>query len=63
MKVIRVLLLFKQGQRELRRLLHPSANIKVKVGSRAIPNQTIDVVWGFFATYLALLAFMLLLRS
>ena len=61
MKVIRVLLLFKQGQRELKRLLHPSANIKVKVGSRAIPNQTIDVVWGFFATYLALLAFMLLL--
>ncbi len=61
MKVIRVLLLFKQGQRELKRLLHPSANIMVKVGSRAIPNQTIDVVWGFFATYLALLAIMLLL--
>jgi len=61
MKVIRVLLLFKQGQRELKRLLHPSANIMVKVGGRAIPNQTIDVVWGFFATYLALLAFMLLL--
>jgi len=61
MKVVRVLLLFKQGQRELRRLLHPSANIKVKVGSRAIPNQTIDVVWGFFATYLALMALMLLL--
>lgn len=61
MKVIRVLLLFKQGQRELKRLLHPSANIKVKVGTRAIPNQTIDVVWGFFATYLALLALALLL--
>jgi len=61
MKVIRVLLLFKQGQRELKRLLHPSANIMVKVGTRAIPNQTIDVVWGFFATYLALLALMLLL--
>jgi len=61
MKVIRVLLLFKQGQRELKRLLHPSANIMVKIGTRAIPNQTIDVVWGFFATYLALLALMLLL--
>ncbi len=61
MKVIRVLLLFKQGQRELKRLLHPNANIMVKVGSRAIPNQTIDVVWGFFATYLALMALMLLL--
>jgi len=61
MKVVRVLLLFKQGQRELRKLLHPSANIMVKVGGRAIPNQTIDVVWGFFAAYLALMAIMLLL--
>lgn len=61
MKVIRVLLLFKQGQRELRRLLHPSAMIMVKVGGRPISNRLIDLVWGFFATYLALLAIMLLL--
>lgn len=61
MKVIRVLLLFKQGQREIRRLLHPQATIKVKVGKQAISNRMIDVVWGFFASYLALLAIMLLL--
>lgn len=61
MKVIRVLLLFKQGQREIRRLLHPNATIKVKVGKQAISNRMIDVVWGFFASYLALLAIMLLL--
>lgn len=61
MKVIRVLLLFKQGQRELRRLLHPSATIKVKVGGRPMSNKVIDVVWGFFAAYLALCVVMLLL--
>lgn len=61
MKVIRVLLLFKQGQRELRRLLHPYANIVVKVGQQTMSNRMIDIVWGFFASYLALLAVMLLL--
>ncbi len=61
MKVIRILLLFKQGQRELRRLLHPNAKIAVKVNGRTMSNKLIDVVWGFFATYLALTAVMLLL--
>ncbi len=61
MKVIRILLLYKQGKRELQRLLHPNARIKVKVGEHAMSNRMIDVVWGFFATYLALLALMLLL--
>ncbi len=61
MKVIRVLLLFKQGQRELKRLLHPNATIVVKVGNQAMSNRMIDLVWGFFATYLALLGIMLLM--
>ncbi len=61
MKVIRILLLFKQGQREMRRLLHPHATIMVKVGKQTMSNRMIDVVWGFFASYLALLAVMLLL--
>jgi trk system potassium uptake protein TrkH len=61
MKVIRVLLLFKQGQRELKRLLHPNATIVVKVGGSPVPNKVIDVVWGFFAAYLALFVVMLLL--
>lgn len=61
MKVLRVLLLFKQGQRELRRLLHPNAKIMVKVGGKALSNPMIDVVWGFFAAYVSLLTIMLLL--
>jgi len=58
---LRVLLLFKQGHRELKRLLHPNATIVVKVGGSPVPNKVIDVVWGFFATYLAICVIMLLL--
>ncbi len=61
MKVIRVLLLFKQGQRELTRLVHPSAHIPVKVGKKRISDRVIDVVWGFFAAYIALFSLMMLL--
>lgn len=60
MKVIRVLLLFKQGMRELTRLVHPKAKLLVKVGNQAMPDRVIDAVWGFFATYVAVFAFMLL---
>lgn len=51
MKVIRVLLLYKQGQREVRRLIHPNAVIAVKVGNEALPNSVIESIWGFFALY------------
>ena len=61
MKVVRILLLFKQGQRELLRMLHPYATVVVKVGRTTMPNHMIDMVWGFFASYLAILAVMLLM--
>jgi trk system potassium uptake protein TrkH len=51
LKVIRVLLLFKQGVRELTRLVHPSAQVAVKVGRRALDDRVIQGVWGFFAAY------------
>ncbi len=64
MKVIRVLLLFKQGQRELRRLIHPNAHLLVKVGRNAMSDQVVDAVWGFFAAYvLVFLVFMLLMMA
>jgi len=61
MKVIRVLLLFKQGQRELKRMLHPNAVMVVKLGDRPVKERTRDLVWGFFAIYVALLVIMMLL--
>lgn len=61
MKVIRVLLLLKQGQREMLRLIHPNAQVTVKVGRHPVDNSIIDAVWGFFAAYVALFALMMLI--
>lgn len=60
-KLLRVLLLFKQGHREIMRLIHPQAQILVKLGTREVNERTIDAVWGYFATYVGLFAIMLLL--
>jgi trk system potassium uptake protein TrkH len=64
MKVIRVLLLFKQGMREMMRLVHPSAQVSVKLGSAPVSDSVMDAVWGFFAAYmLVFVVFMLLLMG
>ena len=47
MKVIRVILLLKQGYRELIRLIHPNSKIKVKVGNSAINERTLETIWVF----------------
>jgi trk system potassium uptake protein TrkH len=60
MKVIRVFLLIKQGQREIMRLIHPNAQVTVKIGQQPVNNSIIDAVWGFFAAYVALFALMML---
>ncbi len=61
MKVIRFLLLLKQGTREIVRLVHPNAVIPIKVGGKALSNRVVDSVWGFFATYVAVFTILLLL--
>lgn len=59
-KVVRFLLLFKQGQREVMRLIHPNAQIAVKIGNHPLPDRVIDAVWGFFSAYVAIFALILL---
>jgi trk system potassium uptake protein TrkH len=61
MKVIRWLLVFKQGLVELRRLVHPSAEIPVKVAGKPVPVRVMNAVTGFFAIYLVLFGGMMLL--
>ena len=61
MKVIRILLIFKQGFREVQRLIHPKAVIPVKLGRNAVPDRVIESVWGFFAVYV--MAFILMLLA
>lgn len=52
MKVIRILLILKQGFREIQRLIHPNAIIPVKLGGKAINERVVSAVWGFFSAYL-----------
>ena len=60
MKVIRFLLLTKQGIREIAKLVHPNAQIPVKIGGKVLSDRVVDAVWGFFATYVAAFSVMLL---
>jgi len=59
-KVIRWLLIYKQGAREVARLVHPNAEIPVKLGSTAIQPRVVDAVWGFFSVYVVAFSVMLL---
>ncbi|WP_020208561.1 TrkH family potassium uptake protein [Gilvimarinus chinensis] len=61
MKAIRVLLLYKQGVREIHRLIHPNAVISVKVGKLTVPDRVVESVWGFFAMYVVAFAAMFLM--
>lgn len=60
-KVVRFLLLIKQGSRELKRLVHPRAQLNVKIGRLPLSNRVVEAVWGFFAAYVAVFSLMLLL--
>lgn len=50
-KMIRALLIYKQGLRELRQLVHPNAIVPVRLGRRTIPDRVIIAVWSFLAIY------------
>lgn len=60
MKVIRILLIFKQGIREVQRLIHPKAVIPIKLGKVPVADRVIESVWGFFAVYVMAFLVMLL---
>ncbi len=60
-KVIRVVLLYKQGVREILRLIHPQAEIPVKVGRIPVPPRVVEAVWGFFSLYVVSFAVIMVL--
>lgn len=61
MKPIRVLLIMRQGLREINRLVHPSAVYHVKVAGKVVEDGTIHAVWGFFSTFVFLFLVMMVL--
>jgi len=61
MKVVRWALLYRQGLREFQRLVHPNAEIPVKLGNKAVNPRVVDSVWGFFAVYVVVFTVLLLI--
>jgi len=50
-KAMRVMLITKQGIRELKQLVHPQAIIPLKVGNNRVPATVVSAVWSFLACY------------
>jgi trk system potassium uptake protein len=61
MKVIRVILLYKQGTRETKRLLHTHGVFPVKLGGKPVPDRVVEAVWGFCAVYVFAFAVLFLI--
>ena len=52
MKVVRIMLLFRQGMREIRRLVHPHGVIHVKMGQQRISSNVTEALWGFAVLFI-----------
>ncbi len=61
MKVIRFLLLVKQGLREITMLVHPRAIHPLRLNHQVIPERIINTIWGFFALYVSVFLILLML--
>ena len=61
MKAIRILLIYKQGLREVKRLIHPNAVIPVKLGKKPVQDRVLEAVWGFFSVYLFVFVVLLIM--
>jgi len=65
-KMIRTLILAKQANRELIRLLHPMVVNQVRVGATTVPNTVVAAVMGFIFLYfmsIVLMSFMLMISG
>jgi trk system potassium uptake protein TrkH len=50
-KVIRMLLVLKQGLREIKRMVHPQGYFLLKVNNQLISTRVSDAAWGFVGVY------------
>lgn len=64
-KTMRMMLLQKQGVREMSRLIHPNAVIPIKFGDHVLPPHILEATWGFISMYIGLfiLLFLLLMAA
>jgi trk system potassium uptake protein TrkH len=52
-KMLRAVLLYKQVYRELLRVLHPHAQINIRLGEQVVPDKVMYAVLAFFFVYVA----------
>ena len=60
MKSVRLMLIAKQGIRELKQLVHPKAVIPLKIGRHRVEATVVSAVWSFFAVYMFVFVTMML---
>jgi trk system potassium uptake protein TrkH len=61
-KVVRMLLMFKLAMKEIKKFIHPNAQINIKLNQKSVSENTLVSVWGFFFLYvIAFVIIMLML--
>ncbi len=60
-KAMRLMLIYKQGLRELKQLVHPNAVIPLKVGNRRVEAKIVSAVWSFLAVYMAVFVMLMIM--
>jgi trk system potassium uptake protein len=53
-KVVRLLLFTRQALREMRRLIHPSAEVPIKLEGKVVPDEVVYAIGGFFSVYIGM---------
>ncbi len=59
-KVVRILLMFKLAAKEIKKFIHPNAQINIKLNKRSVTESTLVSVWGFFSLYVIAFIFIMI---
>jgi trk system potassium uptake protein TrkH len=51
-KVVRILLMFKLAAREIKKFIHPNAQVNIKLNKKRVSEGVLNSVWSFFALYM-----------
>lgn len=57
-KVVRLMLFVKQAFREIQRLMHPSAQLPIKLDGKVVEDSVVYAVGGFFSVYIGATIFL-----
>ena len=60
-KIVRVLLIFLQGLREVKRLIHPKGVFPLKLGGAPVTGRISESVWSFISVYILIFLAMVLI--